>query len=380
MRGRKNLQTTLFTLFVFISTASAFGLNLTRLDMSHLYDPDAPVKLQYRVTQNGDVVTIYMLISTDSASQWTREFFIQEGYASEEHRVISPKIIETEKAETFWRGSIQLKVERGEELLVVNLISDFNFYFDIPLVKGRVNFPSFSPVVKENPLLTSYVATSELGWKDQPVLEVTSYTGRYGPADAPMDEMRQLAPTFYEDSTYLLTDKLILHDYSTYFFRNDTLDDSGIGLMKVPPYYPSFRLIGELIPPMKYITTDAEFRTLTGSNRLKRTFDEFWINTYGTKFRARNAIRKYFKSVEYANEYFTTYKQGWKTDRGMILIAFGTPYEMYRSETGEIWVYEDIEFEFIKVASLFGDDYVLRKDRKYEKDWYKQISKIRKGE
>ena len=63
---------------------------------------------------------------------------------------------------------------------------------------------------------------------------------------------------------------------------------------------------------MKYITTEAEYRILKKSTTPIKVFDEFWINTYGTKFLARNAIRKYFKSVEYANEYFTHIKEGWK--------------------------------------------------------------------
>ena len=53
---------------------------------------------------------------------------------------------------------------------------------------------------------------------------------------------------------------------------------------------------------------------------------------------------------------------------------------MYRTDQGEVWVFEDEPFEFIKVSTLFGDIYPLRKDKKYEKEWYRQVGDIRRGE
>ena len=64
----------------------------------------------------------------------------------------------------------------------------------------------------------------------------------------------------------------------------------------------------------------------------------------------------------------------------MIFIIFGTPIEMYRTDRGETWIYENEEFEFIKVSTLFGDIYALRKDKKHEKEWYRQVGDIRRGE
>ena len=71
---------------------------------------------------------------------------------------------------------------------------------------------------------------------------------------------------------------------------------------------------------------------------------------------------------------------GQSSDQGMILIIYGTPLEMYRTNIGETWIYEEQEFEFLKVSTLFGPIFALRKDKKYEKDWYKQVGRLRKGE
>jgi GWxTD domain-containing protein len=369
--------------FILLSVLGFFStqaIDLTKIDLSHQYDPDAPVKVSRRVVQTGNSITVYLDITMDSSSVWVREFFLQQGYDAQSDVGINPTVNQAESTPTRWIGTITFQVPYKEDLLVLRLASDFEFYFDIPIRNSRLPFPAFVPMSKGVPVLNNYLNSSSLHWTTDQTMLVSDYVDKAGPAEAPMEEMKALAPILAEDTLFVMKDSTFLMDYHFYFFRQDSATDSGLTLLKTPPYYPSFRLIGELIGPMKYITTDAEYRALTQSNKPKRTFDEFWINTYGTKFRARNAIRKYFTSVENANKYFTLYKPGWKTDQGMIFIVFGTPLEMYRTDNSEKWIYEGVEFEFIKVSTLFGPVYALRKDRKYEKDWYNEVGSIRKGE
>ena len=63
----------------------------------------------------------------------------------------------------------------------------------------------------------------------------------------------------------------------------------------------------------------------------------------------------------------------------MVLIIYGTPIEMYRDGFRETWIYEDIEFDFIKISTLFGSIYALKKDKKYEDHWFKTIGNLRLG-
>lgn len=371
----------LFYILILIFAIPVVALDLSRIDFSHQYDPDAPVKVTYRVTQNGSEITIFLLIRADSIGLWTKEYLIQRGYLSEGHVNITPSVDEFELTDQVWRGSISFSAPKNEDLLILKLGDvDFNFYFDIPLKNGRANFPSFYPISQDQSLIASYLSTNKLGWSQSKSIHVTSYTDNFEPAEAPMKKMKAIAPSVAQNETFFYRDSAQLQNYNFYTFRLDSMSGSSITLLKTPPYYPTFRLISELIGPMKYITTEIEYKTLSKSTRLKQTFDEFWINTYGTKFRARNAIRKFFKSVEYANEYFTNFKQGWKTDRGMIFIIYGTPLEMHKTSASEIWVYEKQEFEFLKVPTLFAPIFALRKDKKYEKDWYKEVGRLRKGE
>jgi hypothetical protein len=89
-------------------------------------------------------------------------------------------------------------------------------------------------------------------------------------------------------------------------------------------------------------------------------------------------MRSYFKRVELANQFFTSYKEGWKTDRGMIYIVFGLPDEVFKFNDREVWTYNADEykatFNFSKSSSVFDpDNYVLIREKKYQQTWYEVI-------
>jgi hypothetical protein len=89
-------------------------------------------------------------------------------------------------------------------------------------------------------------------------------------------------------------------------------------------------------------------------------------------------MRNYFKRVEIANQYFTSYKEGWKTDRGMIFVVFGLPDAVYRTSASEIWEYavqgDKVSFTFVRSATLFDpDNYVLIRKKKVEDIWLQAV-------
>ena len=87
-----------------------------------------------------------------------------------------------------------------------------------------------------------------------------------------------------------------------------------------------------------------------------------------------------------ANNYFTNYKEGWKTDKGMIFIIFGNPDEVYKNDVGELWIYRKndnfpkMRFSFAKVPNIFTDDhYTLLRSHSYQNNWFKAIQLWRRG-
>lgn len=97
-------------------------------------------------------------------------------------------------------------------------------------------------------------------------------------------------------------------------------------------------------------------------------------------------MKKFYRRVEEANEYFTSYKEGWKTDRGMIYVIFGQPNGLYMKETGENWVYgqdanmSQINCLFGKVDNPFAEnDLILQRSQSYRPIWYAAIESWRTG-
>ena len=73
---------------------------------------------------------------------------------------------------------------------------------------------------------------------------------------------------------------------------------------------------------------------------------------------------------------FSSDREGWKTDRGMIYIVFGPPNSVFRKELKETWVYGNVEsnlavtFDFFRIQSPFTDnDYWLNRSTSYGQSW-----------
>ncbi|MFM7815054.1 MAG: GWxTD domain-containing protein, partial [Flavobacteriales bacterium] len=86
------------------------------------------------------------------------------------------------------------------------------------------------------------------------------------------------------------------------------------------------------------------------------------------------------------NHAFTTYTEGWKTDRGMIHIIFGNPQHIDRSAQQEVWDYGEnpqigiVRFVFKRKPSPFSDDvYVLQRSTDYRYAWERLVLLWRQG-
>jgi hypothetical protein len=73
-------------------------------------------------------------------------------------------------------------------------------------------------------------------------------------------------------------------------------------------------------------------------------------------------MEEYYRRIEFANTNFTSYIEGWRTDRGMVYITLGPPNDIERhpfeseSKPYEIWSYYRYNREFVFVDySGFGD-------------------------
>jgi GWxTD domain-containing protein len=166
----------------------------------------------------------------------------------------------------------------------------------------------------------------------------------------------------------------------------DTLEKEGFSYFRFKADYPRLTDAGSLMESIRYLTTRQEYDRLVNSENKKEAIDDFWISLAGNQERARVLIRSYYKRVQLANHFFTSYLEGWKSDRGLIFVIFGPPAAIYRDDTSESWNYSSsssfgsLIFTFDRVSNPFTDnDYRLRRNVNYEDPWYRAVDGWREG-
>ena len=150
-----------------------------------------------------------------------------------------------------------------------------------------------------------------------------------------------------------------------YFFRVDPERDDGLTLFNFGGSFPEVKTPTELMEPIFYLATLAEYRDLRKKSNRKLAVDDFWLRIGNSVERSRELIRIYYNRVVYSNLYFTTNKEGWKTDQGMIFILFGPPNRIRMTGRGERWYYfarrrsKAVEFRFDRQPDEFSYDHMV---------------------
>ena len=122
------------------------------------------------------------------------------------------------------------------------------------------------------------------------------------------------------------------------------------------------------IRQLRPIATAEEMRRMqeTPPFRREEAFREFWRRRDPTPNTEQNELMdEYYLRVEYANENFSTNRDGWETDRGRIYILYGEPTDIERhpfeinSKPYEVWYYDHLNRRFVFVDYTGFGDYEL---------------------
>lgn len=177
-----------------------------------------------------------------------------------------------------------------------------------------------------------------------------------------------------------------LNEEGYYFFQTDTAATTGLLLKSTHESFPKVKDWEEMIQMVTYISTRKEHETLLLAQDKKKALDEYWINLTRNPEIAKELIRNYFRMVEFANILFTDFKEGWKTDRGMVYIVMGPPQEVNFYLDREVWSYagmdasSKIRFTFARAKTILSPHfYTLNRSRAYQPIWFKNISQWRSG-
>ncbi|MBA4321364.1 MAG: hypothetical protein C0408_00955 [Odoribacter sp.] len=133
--------------------------------------------------------------------------------------------------------------------------------------------------------------------------------------------------------------------------------NEGFAFMNFGISFPAMTSPEDMIEPLAYLATEDEMLALRSSNKPKVTLDNFWISCGGNVEKSRELIRIYYTRALYANYYFTSFREGWRTDRGMIYLLYGPPDKVYKSSAEESWGYLKSE-----IKSSWGTRYQVKED------------------
>jgi GWxTD domain-containing protein len=171
------------------------------------------------------------------------------------------------------------------------------------------------------------------------------------------------------------------------YFIKDTTDRSGICVLSVDSRYPKYTQATDLIKPLAYISTNHEYNGLRMTDNAKRALDQYWLSLHnGNHITAKRTIKELYNRVSEANMLFTGYKEGWKTDKGMIYMVMGNPDLIRHTRDKEIWIYtkyakySEVNFTFSKRSNQFIEDHFeLNRFTDFQQVWFPAVESIRNG-
>jgi GWxTD domain-containing protein len=383
-------------------------------DLSYLYNPiKNPVNPRYNIVNTSDNESVFSVkffanelmfseanpegVPTALILVTVKLFNLSQGKVLADTAVYNLSIVR-QKGQTEYNYKMPLKVEQGNDYLAEVKILD---RLRLNVVQAFVTFNTMSDKNRYNFITRGNFEKNELF---NPILRVNEYVNLVytrGNADSLYVSYFKPFKEIPEPPSMLLPEKVL--DYESEktaaIKYSDTLPlmlpREGIYLCsvdrKVKDGY-TFLNLGTDFPYMK--TPEAMIEPVA---YLKAALDEFWIKCGGNVDKARELIRIYYTRVLYSNYYFTSYKEGWRTERGMIYIMYGPPDKVYKSNEGESWGYikpvlksswggrytvneEYLFFNFKKRNSIYSDnDFFLSRSETLVTYWDKAVSSWKKG-
>jgi GWxTD domain-containing protein len=221
--------------------------------------------------------------------------------------------------------------------------------------------------------------------------KVRVYTREFPLAAPPHVENRQSTLSYEADSIFTQPAEgpIVLTEPGFYHFQVNDEDKNGFTVYLFGSQYPFVSRKGDLGPPLRYLTTNTEYSQIYLKDdpaQSKKNVDDFWLRRVSTLEQGEELVSTYYGRIETSNRLFTSYVEGWRTDRGIIYTVYGPPSGIYRNSTGETWVYGNENsslnyvFNFVKVSNPFTEnDFALSRLSRYRYGWGQAIEAWRRG-
>lgn len=379
------------TNLLLISVLPVAAQAVNSLNFNHWYDPLAEVVLQMKPVNYGDSIVVHCRIKCNNA-------------------VATPYLVKWEKRDSYAQrqGS---SLGSTDTLSLSKNWTGKRFAFNKPpkpwlLVAKLVNIATgktwqFFRLVEAHHPVNGYLEADGFQWDSFVLAEKTykihgtgsgkpifvSYYKDNFPTPAPPFVVKEIKMDrfLFPDSTFSVTPESAIGPFNKeglYLAQEDTTAAAGFSFYVKRSPYPKYNKLADLKGPLLFVTTREENDALGKAGEDKAAFDKIILDITKDKDRARTFMRSYFRRIELANFYFTSFKEGWKTDRGMIFTIFGLPDEVNFDGGFEYWSYKNPKqsFRFARAGSVYHPDHsVLVREKGYTEYWYQAIDLWRKS-
>jgi GWxTD domain-containing protein len=373
------MKYSVIALLFFISLATN-AQTLRDINYSYQYDPAQPVGFAMKLTRSKDAFTLHYYADwKDSTHQVNVNWEIRSSFSDKEGIPVTSRPVET-RTTTSIAGKLDVAATSQLQILVAKVV-------DETAKRASIHFSILEPAYPVNAALAD-----QYGTVIQPFIHKGEQVQLVGPSSGIVtyynDNFPSAAPPFSEtqarvskgmkpDSVFSISSSYKFNSAGLYLIQQDTAAAEALAF-RVEDDYPRLARVQSLAEPMIYVCTKQEFDKIQATQGDKKAFDKVILGITGDADRARTFMRSYFRRVELANYYFTSYKEGWKTDRGMIYIIFGLPDEVFRFADREVWNYKNasyrVTFNFAKSPTIFDpENFVLIRQKKYQETWYEVI-------
>ncbi len=361
---------------VSILMVKLYPIEFQFIEMNEYADMSARVRIHYKVYKS---VEDNSLIDSSSVA-----FDIAQRYINNEIDCKIPIRIDSGKTYSIEINTTDVfRKVFSSTLLEANKIGEYsqqNF-----LILSKTGNPVFAPYFNsKDSVYVKYLRHSV------DTLYISYYKNLPETPPPPYSDVKYVGFNFKPDSLWAVpcNDSVLFasNKEGMYFFRTDTTVNEGLSMFFFSESFPNMTKSEQMIMPLQYLMTSKEFVEINHKATKKLGLDNFWLNTIDDVEGAKLLVKIFYNRVVFANTYFTSLCEGWKSDRGMIYTVFGPPETVQKTATTEKWIYgqnRNIKmtiFIFDKVASPFSDNnYVLRRNIMYTDSWYQAVEAWRMG-
>jgi GWxTD domain-containing protein len=408
-----------FILFTFICLSACTSQKINQSSTDRLYKKDNnELNSKYTVYHINDSVSqlfyeisneVLIYKKTDTSSYFYSDVKLLLKISSEDNLsfiidTTSVKIIDrqTDAVVKQLKGDVFFKLKKGLNYYMdINVIDNHkktiynhSLFTNKESINSRQNFLVYNP--RQEVLFNSYYKPDDVVYlqsfrNKEKLYEVDYFKSNFKLALPPFSIEQMQHFSYKPDSTFSVYEKnglieLALPQKGFFHLKTNNDTKEGVTFFVYESSFPKIKNAEQMILSTRYIMAKKEFDNCMLASDKKGAIDKFWLDIAGSNERAKELIKKYYGRVQESNKLFSSFQEGWKTDRGMIYIVFGAPNKVTKRKNGEVWTYGEIGnpssivFSFVKVINPFTDnDYYLERSEAFKAPWYEAVDMWRQG-